>query len=74
VQKALDDEGIAYRVAAGPWRPRKRTAVIAGTAQALYPAIEFDDGTWYRAESKDMAAAIMAGKLFDKQGANRPAA
>jgi hypothetical protein len=27
------------------------------------PAIELDDGTWWREDSKDMAAAIRAGKL-----------
>jgi len=27
----------------------------------------------YREESKDMAATIKAGKLFDKQGAEQPA-
>jgi hypothetical protein len=30
VQKALDEQGIAYRVVAGPWRPKNRAAVIAG--------------------------------------------
>jgi hypothetical protein len=27
------------------------------------PAIELDDGTWWREDSNDMAAAIRAGKL-----------
>jgi hypothetical protein len=36
--------------------------------------IQFDDGSVYREESKDMAATIMAGQLFDKQGASQPAA
>lgn len=43
----------------------RRTAVIAGTGQKKFPAIEFEDGTWYRAESNDMAARIRAGRLFD---------
>jgi hypothetical protein len=43
---ALNDQGIAYEVVPGPWRPRNRTAVIAGTGQPLYPAIEFEDGSW----------------------------
>ena len=67
VQKALDDQGIAYEVVAGPWRPKKRTAVIDGTRQPLYPAIRFDDGSWYRDESKDMARTISAGRLMEKQ-------
>ncbi len=41
VQKALDEQGIAYEVVPGPWRPKKRIAVIEGTGQPLYPAIEF---------------------------------
>jgi hypothetical protein len=63
VQKALDEQGIAYRVVAGPWRPKNRAAVIAGTGQALYPAIRFEDGSWYREESKEMARAISGGLL-----------
>jgi hypothetical protein len=63
VQKALDDEGIAYEVVPGPWRPKRRAAVIAGTGQALYPAIQFADGAWYREESRDMAGTIREGRL-----------
>jgi hypothetical protein len=72
VQKALDDEGIHYEVVRGPRRPRNRTAVIEGTGQALYPAIRFEDGSWYRDESKEMARAIRAGRLMEH--AARPAA
>jgi hypothetical protein len=72
VQKALDDRGIAYEVVAGPWRPRNRAVVIEGTGQSLYPAIEFEDGSWYREESKDMTRAISEGRLGEKRqgGAN----
>ena len=43
VQKALDDQGIEYEVALGPWPRRKpRTTVREGTGQMLYPAIEFE--------------------------------
>jgi hypothetical protein len=63
VQKALDDEGIAYEVVPGPWRPKERAAVIEGTGQPLYPAIRFDDGSWYREESKEMALTIREGRL-----------
>jgi len=69
VQKALDDQGIEYEIVPGPWPRRKnRTALLEGTGQALYPAIEFEDGTWYREESKDMEATIRAGKLMEKAG------
>ena len=33
----------------------------------LYPAIQFEDGSWYREESADMAQTIRAGRLFEKQ-------
>ncbi|MFL5925703.1 MAG: hypothetical protein ACJ77E_02055 [Gaiellaceae bacterium] len=70
VQKALDESGVEYDVVPGPWPSRKkRTDVIAGTGQSAYPAIEFDDGTWYRAESKDMEQTIREGRLMEKQGA-----
>ena len=47
----------------GPWRPKKRTAMIEGTGQPLYPAIEFADGSWYREESREMARTITEGRL-----------
>ncbi len=65
VQKALDDQGIAYKVVPGPWQPKKRTVVIEGTGQPLYPAIRFADGSWYREESKEMARTINEGRLTE---------
>lgn len=68
VQKALDAQGIDYEVVPGPWPGRKnRTAVIEGTGQALYPAIQFEDGSWYREQSKDMAKTISDGRLDEKR-------
>jgi glutaredoxin len=70
VQKALDESGVEYEVVKGPWPSRqKRTAVIEGTGQTAYPAIQFDDGTWYREESKDMERTIRDGRLEQKRGA-----
>jgi hypothetical protein len=71
VQKALDDQGIAYELVTGPWRPKNRSVVIAGTGQPLYPAIRFDDGSWYREESKDMARTIREGRLAEQQRKGR---
>ena len=72
VEKALIDQGIEYEAVRSLGLPRsKRTTVIEGTGQKMYPAIEFEDGTWYRADSKEMAAVIGAGRLFDK-GSQRP--
>jgi hypothetical protein len=70
VQKALDEQGIAYEIVPGPWPGRKgRTAMWTGTGQPLYPGIEFEDGTWYREQSRDMAHTIREGRLLEKQGA-----
>jgi glutathione S-transferase len=64
VQKALDEQGIEYEVVKGPLRPGKRNDLEQLSGQRKYPAIEFEDGRVYRAESADMAAKIRAGELF----------
>jgi hypothetical protein len=38
------------------------------SGQQSYPVIQFEDGSVYREESKDMAARVRAGKLFDGRG------
>jgi glutathione S-transferase len=63
VEKALMEMGIEYTLAPGPSRPSKRDVMVEHTGQRLYPAIELDDGTWYREESKDMAKRIRDGRL-----------
>jgi glutaredoxin len=69
VQKALDDQGIEYEIVPGPWPSRKkRTEVIEHTGQSSYPAIEFDNGAWYREQSKDMERTIREGRLMEKAG------
>lgn len=70
VEKALSDAGIAYERVPGPLPRGKRTAVREGTGQNLYPAIEFEDGSWYRAESGEMARTIREGRLMEQ--ASRP--
>ena len=71
VQSALNDQGIEYVVVKGSWPGRsKRTELIAGTGQSSYPAIEFEDGSWYREQSKDMERTIRDGRLMEKQGAS----
>ena len=67
VQKALDEQGIAYEVVAGPWRGA-RPEVERLSGQRKYPVIEFEDGSAYRAESKEMAQRIRDGKLFEGHG------
>jgi glutathione S-transferase len=65
VQKALDEQGIEYEVVKGPLRGGKRDDLERVSGQRKYPVIEFEDGTTYREESKDMAERIRAGKLFE---------
>ena len=67
VEKALMDMGIEYELAPGPWLG-KRPEMVEHTGTRMYPAIEFEDGTWYRDQSKDMAAAIRAGQLNELHG------
>lgn len=68
VQKALDEAGVEYEVVPGPVRRSKRDDMEAHTGQRLYPAIEFENGTWYREQSADMARTIRDGKLMEKSG------
>jgi hypothetical protein len=69
VEKALIDMDIEYETVAGPampWQRDKRSELIEKTGGNRYPAIEFEDGTVYREESKEMEAMIRAGRLFEK--------
>ena len=68
MQKALDQAGVDYVVVPHPW-PGNRGAVEQLSGQSKYPVIEFDDGSIYREESKDMAATIKSGRLMEKAGA-----
>ncbi len=68
VQKALDEQGVAYEVVTGPWLPSKRTELDRLSGQRKYPVIEFEDGSTYRAQSKEMAQRIHDGKLFEGHG------
>jgi hypothetical protein len=75
VQKALDDEGIEYEIVKESWPSRKgRTAVIAGTGQSGLPAIELENGAWYREDSADMVKAIRNGKFGAPAAPSAPAA
>lgn len=69
VQKALDEQGIEYEVVKGPLRGSKRDELERLSGQRKYPVIELEDGSVYRQESKDMAARIRAGELFEAPGA-----
>jgi hypothetical protein len=71
VEKALIDAGVEYERIPGPLARGRRELVIRNTGQRMYPAIEFEDGTWYREQSRAMAERIRAGKL--RESASAPA-
>ena len=72
VQKALDKAGIEYELDPLPWRDRDETE--RRTGQRKYPWIEFEDGSIYREESKEMAQRIKDGKLSEAPRAQQPVA
>ena len=55
---------VEYEVVKESWPSRKgRTAVIEGTGQSGLPAIELEDGTLVREESKVLVERIRSGSL-----------
>jgi Glutathione S-transferase, N-terminal domain len=68
VQSALDEQGVAYEVVKGPLLRGRRTEVERLSGQHMYPVIEFEDGSAYREESREMAETIRAGRLDEKRG------
>ncbi len=67
VEKALIDMGVDYERAPEKWLGKRET-MGEHTGQKRFPAIEFEDGGWYREESKDMAAAVRGGRLDEMRG------
>jgi glutathione S-transferase len=63
VEKALIDMGIPYERVPGPLFPSKRDDLEKLSGQRKYPVLVLEDGTVYRAESKDMAQRIREGGL-----------
>ena len=64
VQTALDEAGVEYEIVKEPLLPRgRRKDVIEHTGQSHLPAIELEDGTWYREQSAEMVKAIRSGKF-----------
>lgn len=69
VQRTLDEQGIPYEIVKQPLFPKSRRPEVERlSGQTLLPVIEFEDGTAYRAESKEMAARIAAGDLGTTAG------
>jgi glutathione S-transferase len=63
VQKSLEEAGVDYEVVQHPVRRSKRDDYIALTGQKLFPAIELEDGTVVRRESKELADMVRSGQL-----------
>jgi glutathione S-transferase len=70
VQKALEDQGIDYELVKHPTAKWKRDEIRQISGQKKYPVIQFEDGSVYREESKQMAEKIRAGKLFEGRQAS----
>ena len=68
VEKALMDMGIDYERVHGPVSRGSRNDLEAVSGQRKYPVIEFEDGSVYREESKEMAQTIRDGRLMEKAG------
>jgi hypothetical protein len=66
IEKALQDMGVDYERVPGPLRRSKRDELQEHTGQRLYPAVELEDGTWYREESKEMEKTIRDGRLAER--------
>ena len=66
VEKALIDMGVEYERVPGPRSKSERDAIVEGTGQNKYPDIQFEDGSWYHEESKEMERTIREGRLMEK--------
>ena len=73
VQSALDEQRIEYELVTGPLRRGKRDEIEQLSGQRAYPVIQFEDGSVYREESKEMTATMRAGELDEKRGGSAPA-
>jgi hypothetical protein len=72
VERALQDAGVEYERVEEPHARRKRHNTLARTGQKSHPWIEFEDGSVYREESKEMAETIRAGRLDEQRGTPAP--
>src|ERR1700748_3317371 len=68
VEKALQDMGIEYERVNLPSGRGKRDEIQSLSGQRKYPAIQFEDGSLYRAESKERERTIRDGKLMETHG------
>ena len=72
VEKALKDAGVEYELAPERWFGERPT-MVEHTGVKRFPAIEFEDGSWYREQSKNMERTIREGKLMEHKGGSATA-
>jgi len=63
VLKAVQDSGMPYEQVKEPLLRARRTNVKEHTGQNRLPALELEDGSWVREESKDLISRIEAGEF-----------
>ena len=63
VQQALDEAGIEYELVKEPALRRNRTEYERRAGTRVLPAIEFEDGTILREDSKELIERIRTGRL-----------
>lgn len=64
VEKALEDAGVEYEVVKHPiFRGRRADYMELSGGENVLPAIELEDGTLIREESKDLAVRVREGRL-----------
>jgi hypothetical protein len=72
VEQALAEMGIDYERVPGPNSRRDRALIQEHTGQKSYPAIQFEDGSWYREQSKDMERTIRESRLMERASSGEP--
>ena len=73
VQSAMDEAGVNYEIVKEKYiGPREET--VRRTGQKRFPWVEFEDGSVYREESKDMAQRIGEGQLEQAPRSQSPSA
>jgi glutaredoxin len=63
VQNALDQAGVEYELVKHPSSRRKRTEYLELSGQKLLPAIQLEEGTVIRRQSKELVELVRSGQL-----------
>lgn len=68
VQHALDEAGVEYELVKHPALRWNRKDYEQRTGQRVLPAVELEDGTIVREDSKELIARIKSGELTGAGG------